>query len=79
MHRTRKVYYTWIGEDLITVPDFPAWACDFCGRTDYDEEALNSLSLILSPLAGTGKKSKRSIKTGMVVNQKSSSLGRSEK
>lgn len=58
MHREYVVYYTWIGDDLITVPDFPAWVCDFCGRREYDVNALNRLTLILSPNAGsaTGKR-----------------------
>lgn len=53
MHRHLVVYYTWIGDDLITVPDFPAWVCDFCGRREYDMSALSQLSLILSPNAGS--------------------------
>lgn len=52
MHRALVVYYTWLGDDLITVPDFPAWVCDVCGRREYDLNALNQLSLILSPNAG---------------------------
>lgn len=79
LKRTRKVYYTWMGSELITVPDFPAWSCDFCGRTEYDEEALNNLSVMLSSVNSAGRKTKRNIKTGPVLNQKSNSLGRSEK
>ena len=45
-------YITWLGDDLVTVPDFPAWMCDFCGRREYDGDALNRLSLLLSPEAG---------------------------
>ena len=29
-------YFTWLGEELITVPHFPAWVCDVCGRREYD-------------------------------------------
>lgn len=50
------VYITWLGEDLITVPDFPAWVCDFCGRRIYDEEALRRLNLLLNP--GVGRREK---------------------
>ena len=25
-------YFTWLNEELITVPHFPAWVCDMCGR-----------------------------------------------
>ena len=27
-------YFTWLGEELITVPNFPAWICDVCGRRE---------------------------------------------
>jgi YgiT-type zinc finger domain-containing protein len=52
MHREYVAYYTWLGDELITVPDFPAWVCDMCGRSEYDENALTRLSLLLSPNAG---------------------------
>lgn len=45
-------YFTWIENDLITVPDFPAWVCDQCGRREYDLDALNRLSMLLSPTVG---------------------------
>ncbi len=62
MHRQFVVYYTWIGDDLITVPDFPAWVCDVCGRRDYDNQALNRLSLILSPNAGNATSHRRRVR-----------------
>jgi len=49
MRKTRATYFTWIGDDLITVPDFPAWVCDICGRREFDVQALNHLELLLSP------------------------------
>jgi|SRR5659263_247890 len=52
MHRQYIAYYTWLGDELITVPDFPAWVCDICGRCEYDENALTRLTLLLSPNAG---------------------------
>lgn len=63
MHRHFVVYYTWLDEDLITVPDFPAWVCDICGRREYDMQALNRLSLILSPNAGNSTFKKRPLHT----------------
>jgi len=45
-------YFTWLGDELIIVPDFPAWICDVCGRREYDPQALNRLSLLLNPNAG---------------------------
>ena len=44
---------TWLGDDLITVPNFPAWICDLCGHRNYDTQALAQLSLLLNPEAGT--------------------------
>jgi len=44
---------TWLGDDLITVPDFPAWVCDLCGHKLFDTHALAQLSLLLNPDAGT--------------------------
>lgn len=52
-------YITWLGDDLVMVPDFPAWVCDFCGRREYDEDALNRLSLLLSPEAGRPEKPRK--------------------
>jgi len=45
-------YFTWLGEELITVPNFPAWVCDVCGRREYDEVAISWLTALLSPNAG---------------------------
>lgn len=44
---------TWLGNDLITVPNFPAWICDLCGHRSYDSQALAQLSMLLNPDAGT--------------------------
>ena len=52
LHRQFLTYFTWLGDELITVPDFPAWVCDVCGRREYDLQALNQLNLVLSPGAG---------------------------
>lgn len=45
-------YFTWLGDELVMVPGFPAWVCDVCGRRDYDERAVSWLSTLLSPNAG---------------------------
>jgi len=50
-------YFTWLGEELITVPNFPAWVCDVCGRREYDEMAISWLTTLLSP--NTGKPTPR--------------------
>ena len=44
---------TWLGNELITVPNFPAWICDMCGHRHFDNRALAQLSLLLNPEAGT--------------------------
>ena len=64
MRREFVTYFTWLGEELITVPDFPSWVCDVCGRREYDVRALNQLSLLLNPNAG-----KRSIKPRPISQQ----------
>ena len=40
MHLRHITYFTWLGEELITVPSFPAWICDMCGKREYDERAI---------------------------------------
>ena len=52
MHLRHITYFTWLDEELVTVPNFPAWVCDVCGRREYDPRALNHLSMLLSPNAG---------------------------
>jgi YgiT-type zinc finger domain-containing protein len=44
-------YLTWLVGELITVPDFPAWICDVCGRREYDTRAISRLNILLN--AGT--------------------------
>jgi YgiT-type zinc finger domain-containing protein len=52
LRRRFLTYFTWLGDELITVPDFPAWVCDVCGRREYDLHALSQLTLLLNPSAG---------------------------
>jgi YgiT-type zinc finger domain-containing protein len=52
MHLRHVTYFTWLGEELITAPNFPAWVCDMCGKRTYDEHAVAVLSMILNPEAG---------------------------
>jgi YgiT-type zinc finger domain-containing protein len=53
MMRARLItYFTWMGEELITVPHFPAWICDVCGKREYDEKAISWLNILLNPNAG---------------------------
>jgi YgiT-type zinc finger domain-containing protein len=60
MHRRYLTFLTYLDDELITVPNFPSWVCDLCGRREYDVRALNQLMLILSPNAGKPPKRRRS-------------------
>lgn len=59
MQPRRITYFTWLGRELITVPSFPAWLCDVCGRREYDEKAIQWLNMILDPNAGRPTRSNR--------------------
>jgi YgiT-type zinc finger domain-containing protein len=45
-------YFTWLEDELITVPNFPAWVCDVCRRREYDEKSISWLTMLLNPNAG---------------------------
>jgi len=62
LHLQFVTYFTWLGDELITVPDFPAWRCDVCGRREYDLHALNQLSLLLNPNAGKPNRKPRPLR-----------------
>jgi YgiT-type zinc finger domain-containing protein len=55
-------YFTWMGDELITVPNFPAWVCDVCGRREYDERAITWLITLLNPDAGKPSLPKRQVR-----------------
>jgi YgiT-type zinc finger domain-containing protein len=48
-------YHTWVGEHLLTIPQFAAWICDVCGRVEYDEYALELLNRLLNGRPETGR------------------------
>ncbi|RPI87860.1 MAG: YgiT-type zinc finger protein [Chloroflexi bacterium] len=52
-------YFTWLENELITVPNFPAWICDVCGRREYDTRAINWLNTLLNPAAGKKRSPRR--------------------
>ena len=52
MHLEHITYFTWLDEELITVPNFPAWVCDMCGRREYDARAIAWLAALLNPETG---------------------------
>ncbi|KXK15401.1 MAG: hypothetical protein UZ14_CFX002000422 [Chloroflexi bacterium OLB14] len=45
-------YFTKLGNELITVQNFPAYICDVCGRREYDESSIHWLDTMLDPNAG---------------------------
>lgn len=55
-------YFTWMGDELITVPNFPAWVCDVCGHREYDERAITWLITLLNPDAGKPALSKPQVR-----------------
>ena len=57
-------YFTWLNEELVTVPNFPAWVCDVCGRREYDSRAIAWLNTLLDPEAGRRPTSRRRPATG---------------
>ncbi len=52
MHPESLTYFTWLDEELVTVPNFPAWVCDLCGRREYDGRAISLLTALLDPETG---------------------------
>lgn len=61
MQPRHLTYFTWLSDELITVPHFPAWICDVCGKREYDEKAILWLNMILDPNAGKPTTNRRRI------------------
>lgn len=59
MHLEYLTYFTWLGEELVTVPNFPAWVCDVCGRREYDQRAITWLAALLNPETGKAAAKRR--------------------
>lgn len=59
MHLRYLTYFTWLNDELITVPNFPAWVCDLCGRREYDSRAITWLNALLSPETRGKRRRKR--------------------
>jgi YgiT-type zinc finger domain-containing protein len=62
MHLQHITYFTWLNEELISVPNFPAWVCDVCGRREYDSRAISWLVTILNPETGKANIMKRRLR-----------------
>lgn len=59
MHLRYITYLTRLDQSLVTVPNFPAWICDVCGRRDYDPRAISWLNTLLNPHAGRRPRAQR--------------------
>lgn len=62
MHLRHISYFTWLDNELVTVPNFPAWICDVCGRREYDQRAITWLTTMLNPETGKSSSHKRRIR-----------------
>jgi YgiT-type zinc finger domain-containing protein len=62
-HLQYITYFTWLGDELVMVPNFPAWICDVCGRRDYDERSIAWLAMLLNPDAGKSPKTRTPLPT----------------
>jgi YgiT-type zinc finger domain-containing protein len=40
------------GSEHISIPNFPAWVCDVCGKREFDGRAVTWVSTLLRPDAG---------------------------
>lgn len=45
-------YFTRLGNEWVTVPNFPAWVCDVCHHREDDARARDWLSILLSTETG---------------------------
>ena len=52
LHLRHLTYFTWLSEELVTVPNFPAWVCDMCGLREYDPHAIKWLKTLLNQETG---------------------------
>ena len=57
-------YFTWFNAELITVPNFPAWICDLCGKRDYDAKAIIWLNTLIHHEAYPHRENKKQQDTG---------------
>lgn len=52
-------YFTVHGGQVISVPDFPSWVCDVCGRREYDAAAVAELRVMLESSRRPSRRPKR--------------------
>lgn len=49
---TKIAYYSPLNEHLMVIPNVPAYQCDVCGVTDYDEIFMLRLHYLIDKLTG---------------------------
>ncbi|MFU8773203.1 MAG: YgiT-type zinc finger protein [Anaerolineales bacterium] len=64
MRMRHITYFTWLNQELVTVPNFPAWICDICGRREFDLNAITWLNTLLNPAAGRSRTNRSRRKGG---------------
>lgn len=47
LQRGTATYAQWVGDELVLVPNVPAWQCDVCGDFAYEEDVLARVELLL--------------------------------
>lgn len=62
LHVRYLTYFTWLDDELVSVPNFPAWVCDLCGRREYDQRAIAWLTIMLNPETGKPATASRRIR-----------------
>jgi YgiT-type zinc finger domain-containing protein len=62
LHVRYLTYFTWLDDELVSVPNFPAWVCDLCGRREYDQRAIAWLTIMLNPETGKPAPASRRIR-----------------
>jgi YgiT-type zinc finger domain-containing protein len=62
LHVRYLTYFTWLDDELVSVPNFPAWVCDVCGRREYDQRAIAWLTIMLNPETGKPAHASRRIR-----------------
>jgi len=51
-HLTSAPYLRWLDDQIMVIPDSPAYACDICDNMVYDANFLDKLQMLLDQLAG---------------------------
>ena len=47
LHCRRTTFFATLGDEVITVPNFPIWKCDICGWVEYEPDAIEWLLMTL--------------------------------